>query len=176
MNAIMLDIETLGVKPGCVVLSIGAVEFDTTTGELSKEFEIVINANDACAQGLTIEPSTVMWWMDQSESARDAVMQGTITLRAGLAQLVAAFDWNKRVWCNGASFDFPILEAAYCAAGLEQPWKFWNCMCFRTIKNLVPKRVYDTVKVEPAVAHRALDDAKAQALTLVALLKHLGVS
>ena len=38
MRHVMIDLETLGVVPGCVVLQIGAVCFDPNGGELGEKF------------------------------------------------------------------------------------------------------------------------------------------
>lgn len=173
MDNIEIDIETLGTSPGCVVLSIGAVEFDDD--KLGKEFEINICPESSCIHGLTIEPRTVLWWLEQNEQARLSLIQRkTVQLDQALLALHKAFDWkNKKVWCNGANFDFPILEAAMKAVGVPTPWLYYNTMDFRTLKNLLPRTTYNELKVEPTVAHNALADAKAQALTTINILKHL---
>lgn len=168
----MLDIETLGTRPGCVVLSLGAVEFDDT-GTFGKEFEIVIDVENATAWGLKIEPRTVMWWMEQNEVARKKISEPGEGLSEALEAFVKAFRWkDAQVWCNGASFDFPILDAAFDAVEMKKPWAYYNERCFRTIKGMLSKEVFDSLKVSPKIAHSALEDAKAQALTLVNILNH----
>lgn len=166
-SGIMLDIETLGTRPGCVVLSIGAVEFDD--GELSNHFSVHLDPEDAAAHGLLIEPRTVMWWLEQSREAQRALITAKRTpFVRGMMDFVKAFEWkDKPVWVNGASFDFPIVEAALEAAGVPVPWKFWDQRCFRTVKNLYPK----VKRVQPELAHDALSDAVAQARTLMEMLK-----
>jgi DNA polymerase III epsilon subunit-like protein len=169
----MIDIETLGTKPGCVVLSIGAVEFDdNTTG---KEFEVNINPESCVAHGLTIEARTVMWWLEQDEAARNILTQQVgKSLDVALVSLCNAFDWKgKKVWCNGVSFDVPILEAALTSIGLPSPWKFWDVMDFRTLKNLLPKSTLNELQAPNDLKHGALSDAKAQAMTTINILKHL---
>ena len=125
MKHIMFDIETLGTKPGCVILSIGAIEFDLATGELGKSIELFIDSESSVAHGLTIEPRTVMWWMMQNEAARREITgRTTVPLDRAMIDFHQAFDWKeKKVWCNGANFDFPILAAAMDVLGLPEPWK-----------------------------------------------------
>jgi len=53
---VMLDIETLGVSPGCVILSLSAVEFDINTGELGESFNMGIDIKSCVDAGLTIDP------------------------------------------------------------------------------------------------------------------------
>lgn len=173
---IMVDIETLGVLPGCVVLSIGAIEFNELG--CGRSFHQHICPDSACAAGLTIDPRTVMWWLEQSEAARNGLIHAQIVpLETALQELSDAFDWNNvEVWANGASFDFSILKAAYVACGMQPPWQFWNERCFRTLKNLVDKQTYRQLEVLPAVAHDALEDARAQALSAINIFNHIGLS
>lgn len=49
----------------------------------------------------------------------------------------------------------------------------YNTRDYRTLKNLVSRQTYDSLRVRPKVAHNALDDAIAQARTLQALLDHV---
>lgn len=175
-QGIMIDIETLGTKAGCVVLSIGACEFSDKG--IGKEFYGCISPESCTNWGLTIEPRTVMWWMNQSQDARDFITKGKQEeLDTVLDALRAAFKWKgKNVWCNGASFDFPILTAAHDAIGRAVPWEFWNCHDYRTIKNIVGREVYEACKVEASVAHNALADAVAQAQTLINMSKHIEIT
>lgn len=48
---VMLDIETLGTKPGCMVLSVGACTFNLATGEIGDEFYMTLQMNPQQAVG-----------------------------------------------------------------------------------------------------------------------------
>jgi hypothetical protein len=117
-----------------------------------------------------------MWWMGQSDEARGELLKRKgVTLDEAILQLHQAFDWKgKQVWCNGTDFDFPIIASACKAVGLREPWQYWSKMDFRTLKNLLPKKTYGELKVDAAIKHSALADAKAQALTTINILKFLG--
>jgi hypothetical protein len=162
---VMLDIESLGVKPGSVILNIGAVEFDPWTGEFGKELYVVIDVADSQSYGMTIDAETIKWWMNQSADARLSSFGGgkTYSLRAAL-NLLFNFTIGKKIWCHGPSFDASLLEYAYRKVGLLIPWKFSDVRCTRTI--------YDLAGVSPdrskGTHHNALDDAKAQAVAVVA--------
>ena len=175
MRNIMIDIETLGTSHTSLVLSIGAVEFDANG--VSKEFEVVIQPESCEALGLTVDVRTVLWWLDQSKEAQDAFLVGKkLALPRALAELVSAFNWKDAiVWSNGSDFDFPILENAFAACGVEAPWKYYNKRDFRTLKRIVPSAEYEDVKVDATLGHKALDDAKSQALTLINIMNHLGL-
>lgn len=170
MRHLMLDLETLGTTPGCVVLSIGAVEFDLDG--IKSEFHAHIDVDSSTALGLKVDARTVMWWLDQSKEAQNALLQADpFPIHDVLDALSDTFDWKDlKVWANGASFDFPILEAVYKAAHRTVPWKYYNQMDFRTMKNLVPNGSYELLRVRPGTAHDALDDARSQALTLVNII------
>jgi hypothetical protein len=169
----MLDLETLGTKPGCVVLSIGAVAFGPTG--VGAEFYTVLSHEDQVATGLVEDPDTVAWWAKQSPAARRVFDEEQTPLREGL-QLFTAFcagvasPGKLLMWGNGSDFDNPILRAVYDAAALNAPWGKYNNRCFRTLKNL-PLSCRPMHK--PEVPHHALYDAKAQALNAVQYLNEL---
>lgn len=178
MRHIMLDLETLGTKPGSVILSIGAVLFDPKTGELGEEFSACISLISSREAGLTVDPNTEAWWDKQSDDARSVLLGAKNPVCPTLTQVLTLFkSWvqehsiekqNRLIWGNGASFDVPLLEAAYEAVGLTPPWNYWGSMCFRTMKNL-----YRDVVPPPreGTHHNALDDAKHQAQHLILILK-----
>lgn len=168
---LMIDLETFGTASNSVILSIGAVEFNKTG--LGKEFHVHIDPQSCVDAGLTMDASTVLWWMTQSEEARTKIAEADRNnLFAVLNNFVAAFDWrNKKVWGNGASFDIVIMENAMKAVNVAVPWKFWNQRCFRTLKSELPVGLVKEMTVRPELAHDALSDAKAQALTAINLLK-----
>ena len=172
MSNIMLDIETLGTRSTSVILSIGAVEFDKAS--ILGTFHKRINIDSCLRQGLTVDGRTIQWWMDQTGEARVLFQMPGEPLHDALVDFRNAFAWdNKAVWCNGASFDFPIIENALHQCGLQLPWAYYNTRDYRTLKNLVSRATYYSLRVRPAIAHDALDDAVAQAKTLQALLNYV---
>jgi hypothetical protein len=163
MKHVMVDIETLGLKPSSTILSIGAVFFDIETGELGEEFYMNIDPE----QGRDIDPNTVMWWLTQSSRARNRLVDGEKhTLKYALESFKRFLICKggsenpiseNQIWANGATFDPVLLSDAY---NNNPPWKFWNVLDQRTMRFLDRGR---TEKVEPTVAHDALSDAIAQA-------------
>jgi hypothetical protein len=73
MSDVMIDLETLGRRPGCVVLSIGAVEFGPAG--LGREFYIVLDIFGQKSLGLHEDPDTLAWWEAQSIEARQVLTQ-----------------------------------------------------------------------------------------------------
>lgn len=169
MNNVMIDIETLGTAANSVILSIGAVAFNDT-GLMGDEFYTNINIDSCLEKGLVVEGRTILWWMGQGDEARAALGTNELSLQAALHGLANAFDWRDTlVWCNGLSFDLPILDTSYRACGMSAPWAYYNGRDYRTLKNETDREVFKALKVKPSTAHSALEDAKAQALTLLAL-------
>lgn len=170
---IMLDLETLGTRPGCIVVSVGAVGFDRYTGAILREFYRVIDLADSQRHGLTVEVGAVAWWMRQSDEAR-AVFSTSEFDVTPLARAASDFaEWFAEcgggacpIWSHGAAFDLPIWEAALAAAGWPAPWAFWMVRDTRTVYDLTGFDPH-TIKRE-GTYHNALDDARHQVRCLMA--------
>lgn len=163
---VMVDLETLGTCPGCSILSIGAVAFNPTSGELGSEFYVVVNRENCLAASLYEDPETVAWWENQSAEAKQVLKEAERGERLEDAlnrftEYLKQFDLGTvRVWGNGSDFDNAILSVCYHHVGLNLPWKFWNNRCYRTIKAMHP-----TIRLaRKGIHHNALDDAKTQAI------------
>jgi hypothetical protein len=169
MLDVMVDLETRGNKPGCAILSIGAVAFDPVAQAIDDEgFYRVVSRKSCKVAKLHEDPDTMAWWEKQSASAQvvlaESEAKGAMSLKEALLDLnlyLTSFGPAKkiRIWGNGADFDNAILCLCYQAAGVQMPWDFWNNRCFRTFKNLAPH-----IKVgRSGTYHNALDDARTQA-------------
>lgn len=179
-HQVMLDLETLGTRPGCAILAIGAVHFGTGPdfpAATRETFYTVINTQSCTKRyGLKVCPKTEQWWRGQSDGARK-VLEEARACKVGLREALVNFDaWlnsiggNKnslRIWGNGADFDNPIITACYDVCDMEPPWQFWNNRCFRSLRNLpgLP------VRRKKVAAHHALQDAVDQASEAVEILK-----
>ena len=175
---LMLDLETLGTKPGSVILSIGAAPFGSHVAN-APTFYTSIGMHDSQARGLKVDPKTLAWWQQQELPVKAAAFMGANPLIEALAKFTGyikfleSLGFEVRVWGNSASFDCGILKAAYEAIGQEAPWKYYNEMCFRTLKNLVPASLTPR---RQGMAHHALDDAIYQARWAEGLFKFLNLS
>lgn len=171
---VMIDLETMGNRPGCAIRSIGACAFDPTTGATWRHFKVNIDP-DSCAQvELHEDPKTKAWWAEQSAEAQAAFAVDPVPLAEALHALGRSFPWSKstRVWCHGANFDDPILKVAYYRSHFiaTPPWSFRNVRCTRTLYALAGIKPDRSVGVH----HDALDDAIAQAKAVAQALKILG--
>lgn len=181
MSHIMLDLETWGKKPGCGLISIGAVEFSFETGVLGKEFYSAVNHSSCILAGLKDDKQTLEWWDKQSMDAKSAYQasnnSSSVSIRDALVEFGIFLESigkrsNVRLWGNGADFDNNVLGACYDAVGLSPPWGYYNNRCYRTLRSLC--HVIDLVRV--GTHHNALDDAKTQAAHAIKIHQHLNLS
>lgn len=168
---VMIDLETMGLTPNAAIVAIGAVEFDITTKSLGRKFYVAVDLESSVMSGGVMDPSTVMWWVQQGGEARAALSMGTVPLPVALDYFSKWIEGGAdpdqvRVWGNGAAFDNVVLASAYRNTGLRQPWRFWNDRCYRTVKAQYP----DVPVVRGGTHHNALDDAVSQAEHMIKML------
>lgn len=168
---IMLDLETLGVRCGSVILSIGACAFNRCDGHGYAEFSRFLKVKPQMTVGATIDPSTVLWWMKQSDKARVAMVAGQETAVQPMEALLALNDWfnqlgadmkTTKVWANGADFDLALLADLYRRFGMDAPWPYNGARDMRTVMDLAGCKPAD-FEPPPQGAHDALVDALYQA-------------
>lgn len=183
---VMVDIETWGNGNDAMVVSIGAVKFDSSN--ILNKFHVGIDPVSAQRFGAKIDADTMLWWLDPE---RDAARQQWLELEKldivsaleGFRLWLAdgngddpdspAHDYGEplQLWGNGATFDNIIMRSAYRSIGEETPWPFWLDRCYRTMKNMCPG-----VKLQRlGTHHNALDDAESQAVHLQQICAQLGV-
>jgi len=168
-NNIMLDLETMGTTPTSAIIAIGAVCFDK---KIKGKFYGVVDLQSSVDVGLTVDASTIMWWMQQSDAARKAFKRKGINLVDALIEFQDWIGKDAIVWGNGAAFDNVLLASAYRLTGLNIPWDFYNDRCYRTMKSLHKNVKPPKFKGTP---HRADDDAAHQARHLIKICKKIGV-
>ena len=181
---VMIDIETLAVTPDALILSIGAVLFDplgwSPDGTLQDAgtFHMGVERQLQIDMGRKIDASTLDFWLERDDKARDAVffMPGRETLPVVL-QVLRLFVHNAQpagVWAMGPNFDLTILEHAYRQCSGVIPWSYSAHRDVRTVFELAS---LDRSSVPPVgISHNALDDATWQALAVQAAYHKLGLS
>lgn len=131
----MFDIETLSVEDDAVVLSYGAVVFETFVNDkgvldwtIIETASRTIKLDPQFEAGRRVEESTLMWWMDQSEEARAAAFspkgRSPISIAAGRLFNLARCHEVTRFWAAPDSFDFPIWQSLCRGANVQFPWKY----------------------------------------------------
>lgn len=154
MNDLMLDIETLGVRPTSVIVQIGACYFDRKTGEISKSFIENISIKSCLDYGLTVDGETLAWWMQQKDRSWGANPESL------LETLCAFRDFAKKakyVWSH-STFDIPILINAYNVIKVPLPFHYRATRDIRTLTHLAGHQRNES-KVDPNdKTHNALSD------------------
>jgi exodeoxyribonuclease VIII len=201
-----LDIESMGVKPGCPVITIGAVLFNPTIIEtydalMARAFLRRIDVEDAVNHSNGVEGGTLAWWLAQEDEAIKALLDGdAVPVSQALQDF---FDYCKtrglgyskkffenhhkwpvaiRVWAKSPDFDCKIMESLYdrMPRGQNQfPFKFYEFRCMRTIQELAwpdPDDRPRFVDEGSGVAHDARHDAVTQAMAVQAAYRVLGLS
>ncbi|EGQ5289338.1 3'-5' exonuclease [Enterobacter hormaechei] len=180
---LMVDIESMGKKPGAPIVSIGAVFFDPASGQTGPEFYKVISLESAMEWGGVPDASTILFWMKATPEARsEIIMDHAIPLDDALLQFKDFIAENAangkdtvQVWGNGATFDNVLLEDSYARTGISCPWKYWNNRDVRTIVEL-GKAVGYTPRHEipfEGEPHKAISDARHQVKYVSAIWQHL---
>jgi len=160
---VMVDLETLAIDKNCVILSIGACQFDIETGNIGNCFYSILDIQKQIDNGRVISASTLKWWINQSiHDPKSADIFNSRTelsldfVLNSLARFIPKSD--TKVWSNGASFDCAVLEQAY---GDNLPWWFSRTRDTRTILDVADLSGGDFEF--KGTAHNALADAIHQA-------------
>lgn len=165
---LMIDVETLGTRPGSVVWQIGVVAFDIEMrGNLDQGIELNLNPQEQIDLGFKVDWSTIRWWMEQSREAQAAMPKVGLPLEVALAfvrDYVERWGPVEGVWGNGPDFDLTAMTMLFQAADMKVPWAYNAGRDVRTTKEVVNGLGLETVRVKPLIAHSALSDARAQAL------------
>ncbi len=183
MREIMLDLECTDSKRTAAIVSIGAVYFDIHKQTLGEEFYVEITLKGIKEQleaGRTLSLDTMVWWLGQSDGARNVwqknnhVKQGIVAALHAFAQYCAKSTERPRVWGNGVDYDNVVLRDCYETFNIKTPWHYADNRCYRTMKNLFNK--VDTGMERIGAHHNGLDDSKSQALHLMKMLKTVKVN
>lgn len=166
---VMLDIETLGLRPTAPIVALGACRFDGSG--ITSEFYTTVALESAVEAGAVIEPDTLIWWLGQSESARAELSKEGTSIQSALTAFNQWLQPEEKVWGNGAGFDNTLVREAANRANI-QIWHGFNDRCYRTVKNMFPAVSYPE---SSGIRHHALDDAKFQAMHLVKINRECGL-
>lgn len=171
----MIDIESLGTKPGSVVLAVAAVVFNPYSNETGEDFYVNIDRTSAEEHGLKVDRATELWWAKQDQSARDALLVSPKPLPKALMLLrkLIIKEGCTRIWCQGANFDAVLLEACFQAAGIEVPWSYYNVRDTRTAYELAA--LDHRVIKRAGTHHKAIDDCYHQIKCVQLAIKTMGL-
>lgn len=149
MYEMMIDLETLDTKPSAVVLSIGAVIWETyvdDTGHLSwrtiDQFMRVLDIQKQVDRKRTVSQSALLWWQDRKSAAKAEAFN---SVRSPVLRVLNDFhDFafvNGKVpvapinafWASPVAFDLPIWEDLAMTFNGVVPWKYNQRYDVRTV-------------------------------------------
>lgn len=165
MKHISLDLETLSTASNALVLSIGAVKFDLDQPGTGEEFHILLDQDEQMAYDTNrqVDASTLQWWSEQSQEARDTIW-GDDTIHTPVIDALTQFKefckGSEHIWGNGVSFDNVILRSLFSDFGIEFPTAYYSDRDLRTLQALSG---IERPSWAGGIAHNALDDARFQA-------------
>ena len=77
-NCVMLDLETLGTHPDCVILTIGAIKFNPySTQPPGEGIYLKLDIQEQLTLGRSVTESTIEWWGKQDPRVREEAMGET---------------------------------------------------------------------------------------------------
>lgn len=172
---VMLDLETLGTKEGSIILSVAMKTFNVDVLRAPKEeFDIHqhISVLSSLFHHLRSDESTEEWWMRQTATARQKVLDGqrdavdVENVMHLLYQLLKKWGekYNLYIWGRGVgSFDLPLLDAVMrtvMGEGYKTPWKYWAAMDVRTLMNFC--KMCGFTPLPQDMPHDAMEDVNKQ--------------
>lgn len=196
---IMLDLETLGTKPGCAVLAIGAKVFDPygdnsvpqPPGSAPMTFYRNIDLFSSLMLGLTIDPGTVEWWRTKGEAAQGAFFPGQVTPKIAIVQFnewivssgktYSPREKELNVWAKSPGFDCHVIEHIADVVGFRMEWhddaRKQGFRRFRDVRTAIAMSGIDegsiTAKGTGRTQHNALDDCDVQILQVQAAYRQI---
>ena len=170
----MLDIETLGTCPDCVVLTLGAVKFNPYTREdITDGIYCKPDVDDQIARGRIVREDTMEWWSTQAEAVREEAlgMEGRIPVVQMLQELNRFLVGANNIWAQGTVFDIGILEHLYKQYGMVANWNYWQITDSRTLF-----KIHGDPRVKGKEGlHNALEDCVSQAQAVQQIYADIGL-
>lgn len=174
-TAVMLDLETLGTRPDCAIMTLGAVKFNPfdPDSEPGPGIYLRMDIEEQLALGRTVDDSTIEWWAKQDPRVRTEAWEGgdrsnINDLKRELNRFLVGVE---DIWCQGPVFDIAILEDLYRSQKWGFPWYFWQIRDSRTLFKIANYRL----ESNRDQAHNALLDCVYQAEAVQKLYKRLNV-
>lgn len=139
---IMIDIETLGIKPGAPIPTIGYCHFDWEGIHDSGTIAVNLEIDNI---GKAADASTIKFWLRQGRDAIEKTFfrpekdQHMWPSALGILAEQVAFgetEFGEGVWSNGPVFDLAHLEYWYAQLGGKPPWSHRSPRDCRTLWEL----------------------------------------
>jgi hypothetical protein len=178
----MLDIETLGIKPGSVILEIAAYCFElegdpeyggwTNTFGITEYFVLYPNTTYQKMIGMTVDEKTLKWWKETNEKQ---LLSYSTKESSSPEKIISCFNLMKGsnfIWTKG-NFDIPILEFFFERIAYQSPWHYRAPSDLRTVMKIANLLGWKDQVVRTGEAHSALEDCRHQIKQLKSAYQYL---
>lgn len=176
---LMFDVESFGKDPvkKPLIVSIAGITFnfddqDTiqSMNDTNRSFMYLLDLNKQTDKGRSMEYDTVLWWLKQSRSARDALDGNRVAVGQSIRTINSICENNgvQKIWGNGNVFDNVMVKDLYRDFNVQYPVSFRDDLDMRTVLYLAEKISGEPVslEVDGLVKHNPLDDCKYQVLKI----------
>jgi hypothetical protein len=173
----MLDIETWGTGPRCVIVSLATAWFDELN--IKSGSYIVLDAQKQIDLGRTVDADTLGFWFRLAKSAPLVVdrWNGAKKNDDDLVKVIGDIQLAKCVWANSPSFDLVAFKTLLQDLAGTAPNIYRKERDVRTVKKMVDARTISTIDVEyMAGEHDPMVDCFKQAKYVQAFWKQFGIT
>jgi hypothetical protein len=172
MMNICFDFETLDTTVTSIIISLGAVAFNS---DITDEFYQTLDVKEQVGKR-TVSTSTIEWWLTRPTLFADTIKSGEPMKRVATNFILWCrkhINKDSYVFIKGPGFDLPIMSYFLKDYGYKEPWEYWQCLDVRTLQkvnnwNMESSKFKD--KFPPGDLHNALIDSKIQAYSVIELL------
>lgn len=174
---VMLDIETLGTKPGSIITQISAVAFNIDTREKLEQFDCKLDLK-TLGDEVLVNIDTLKFWTRNDSNSR--YLHSLLKTDNGVSpeimahklynffkELETTYELPLNIWGNGCLFDNQFIYDLFETYGIKNPIRYSNNMDLRTllytlenITGITKTTVLANCKNE--YQHNALEDCKSQ--------------
>lgn len=135
-NYAMLDLETLGVIPTSIVLSVGIAIFNEKYEIIDKKMWI-LDKNEQLKLKRTYNQGTVDFWKRQPKEAKEQFNSDEVynleDFKINFYNYVSSFKIDT-VWSSAPVLDVGCLQTLF-GDGDYLPWRYDQVRCLRTIRD-----------------------------------------
>ena len=188
-NFVVIDIETMGLRPTSEILAVGATHFTQQRVDEATSFYMKVDPlyySDLPEGLFTTDISTLKWWESQPAHVKEEAFSGDHSLPRVLEGLT---DWMEQirlvgridfmpVFMKGIQLDAPVLNHAYKVCKMQVPWHYRELFDSRAYEALFRELVSNvkaanTNSDAPLALHTAVGDSIFQARYLQLIVEQL---
>jgi hypothetical protein len=126
----MIDIESLGTRPGSVVTQIGWATFGR--GEIPVAGSFRFSVDEQLAAGAVMDIDTLRWWSKQAGFADQLAAYRLPSMEESLRHVAGELKGAQYYWANSPNFDMVLLEDTFRRFDVQVPWKYSQLRDMRT--------------------------------------------